>query len=31
MPMLIARAVADGLAIATNDEPVSEYPVRTTW
>jgi PIN domain nuclease of toxin-antitoxin system len=29
--ILIARAVAEGLAFITNDEPISGYPVRTIW
>ena len=28
---LIAQAVAEGLALVTNDEPISEYPVQTIW
>ena len=29
--ILIAQAVAEGLALVTNDEPISEYPVRRIW
>ena len=29
--ILIAQAVAEGLDFVTNDEPISEYPVRTVW
>ena len=29
--ILIAQAVAEGLDFVTNDEPISEYPVRTIW
>ena len=29
--ILIAQAVAEGLALVTNDEPISEYPVQTIW
>ena len=28
---LIAQAVAEGLDFVTNDEPISDYPVRTIW
>jgi PIN domain nuclease of toxin-antitoxin system len=29
--ILIAQAGAEGLEFITNDEPISEYPVRTIW
>ena len=29
--ILIAQAVAEGLDFVTNDEPISEYSVRTIW
>ena len=29
--ILIAQAVAEGLDLVTNDESVSEYPLRTIW
>lgn len=29
--ILIAQAVAEGLDFVTNDEPISECPVRTIW
>ena len=29
--ILIAQAVAEGLDFVTNDEPISEYAVRTIW
>jgi PIN domain nuclease of toxin-antitoxin system len=29
--ILIAQAVAEGLDIVTNDEPISEYAIRTIW
>lgn len=29
--ILIAQAVAEGLDLVTNDEPISSYPVRTIW
>ena len=29
--ILIAQAVAEGLDFVTNDEPISDYPVRTIW
>jgi PIN domain nuclease of toxin-antitoxin system len=29
--ILIAQAVAEGLRVVTNDEPIGEYPVRTIW
>lgn len=29
--ILIAQAVAEGLDFVTNDDPISEYPVRTIW
>jgi hypothetical protein len=29
--ILIAQAVAEGVFLATNDEPISDYPVRTIW
>ena len=29
--ILIAQAVAEGLDFVTDDEPISEYPVRTIW
>ena len=29
--ILIAQAVAEGLDVVTNDEPIGDYPVRTIW
>lgn len=29
--ILIAQALAEGLDFVTNDEPISEYPIRTIW
>jgi PIN domain nuclease of toxin-antitoxin system len=29
--ILIAQAVAEGLSLVTNDEPLRAYPVRTIW
>ena len=29
--ILIAQAIAEGLDFVTNDEPISEYSVRTVW
>ena len=29
--ILIAQAIAEGLELVTNDEPIRGYPVRTTW
>ena len=29
--ILIAQAIAEGLALVTNDEPICAYSVRTTW
>ena len=29
--ILIAQAVAEGLGLVTNDEPMRKYPVRTIW
>jgi PIN domain nuclease of toxin-antitoxin system len=29
--ILIAQAVAEGVGLVTNDEPISDYPVRTIW
>jgi PIN domain nuclease of toxin-antitoxin system len=29
--ILIAQAIAEGLDLVTNDEPISGYPVRTIW
>jgi PIN domain nuclease of toxin-antitoxin system len=29
--ILIAQAIAEGLDIVTNDEPIRGYPVRTIW
>jgi len=29
--ILIAQAVAEGLAVVTNDGLMSDYPVQTTW
>jgi PIN domain nuclease of toxin-antitoxin system len=29
--ILIAQAIAEGLDLVTNDEPISDYPVRTIW
>ena len=29
--ILIAQAVAEGLGLVTNDEPIGKYPVQTLW
>ena len=29
--ILIAQAIAEGLELVTNDEPIRAYSVRTTW
>jgi PIN domain nuclease of toxin-antitoxin system len=29
--ILIAQAIAEGLELVTNDEPIRGYPVRTIW
>ena len=29
--MLVAQAIAEGLAIVTNDDRIAAYPVRTIW
>ena len=29
--ILIAQAIAEGLELVTNDEPIRDYPVRTIW
>jgi PIN domain nuclease of toxin-antitoxin system len=29
--ILIAQAIAEGVDFVTNDEPISECPVRTVW
>ena len=29
--ILIAQAIAEGLDLVTNDEPIRAYPVRTVW
>jgi PIN domain nuclease of toxin-antitoxin system len=29
--MLIAQAIVGGLLLATPDEPIRQYPVRTLW
>ena len=29
--ILIAQAIAEGLDLVTNDEPIRAYPVQTIW
>jgi PIN domain nuclease of toxin-antitoxin system len=29
--ILIAQAIAEGLGLVTNDEPIGTYPVQTLW
>ena len=29
--ILVAQAIAEGLDLVTNDEPIGRYPVRTIW